>query len=132
MEQDRLFEGEIKRTVDESTVSWDSKPSDLKRRPNIVMIVLDDVGYSQFGCHGSDIDTPALDSLAADGLRLRQFSRDALALTNPYVSADGPQSPQRRHGSRPEMVNGFPNTRGFVSRRRRTSPRCCVPAAIRR
>ena len=38
----------------------------LRRKPNIVMIVLDDVGYAEWGCYGSDIETPALDSLAAD------------------------------------------------------------------
>ena len=73
MEHDRLFDGEIGRTVDQSRVSWTSKPSQLKQRPNIVMIVLDDVGYSQLGCYGSDIETPALDSLAADGLRYANF-----------------------------------------------------------
>jgi len=39
MEHDRLFDGEIKRTAEESTVSWTPTSSELERRPNIVMIV---------------------------------------------------------------------------------------------
>ena len=50
MEHDRLFDGEIKRTVGESRASWTSNRTELTRQPNIVMIVLDDVGYSQLGC----------------------------------------------------------------------------------
>ena len=73
MEHDRDFNGKIGRTEKESTASWVTRPSELSRSPNIVMIVLDDVGYSQLGCYGSDIETPALDSLADDGLRYANF-----------------------------------------------------------
>lgn len=41
--------------------------------PNIVMIVLDDVGFAQLGCFGGDIDTPNIDRLAASGLRYNRF-----------------------------------------------------------
>ena len=50
MEHDRLFTGRIARSVDESTVAWKTPEQRLKHRPNIVMIVLDDVGYAQLGC----------------------------------------------------------------------------------
>ena len=42
-------------------------------RPNIVIIMADDMGYSDIGCYGGEIRTPNLDSLAANGLRFRQF-----------------------------------------------------------
>ena len=42
-------------------------------RPNILYIVADDLGYSDLGCYGGEIDTPVLDSLAAGGVRLTQF-----------------------------------------------------------
>lgn len=48
-----------------------------KRRPNIVIIMSDDMGYSDIGCYGSEIRTPALDSLAANGLRFTQFYNTA-------------------------------------------------------
>ena len=41
--------------------------------PNVVMIVLDDLGYAQLGCYGSDIQTPAIDRLARNGLRYNRF-----------------------------------------------------------
>ncbi len=43
------------------------------RRPNIVIIMADDMGYSDLGCYGGEISTPNLDSLASQGLRFRQF-----------------------------------------------------------
>ncbi len=42
-------------------------------RPNIVLVMADDMGYSDIGCYGSEIDTPNLDRLAANGLRFTQF-----------------------------------------------------------
>ena len=42
-------------------------------RPNIVLILADDMGYSDIGCYGSEIETPTLDRLAAGGLRFSQF-----------------------------------------------------------
>lgn len=42
-------------------------------RPNIILIMGDDMGYSDLGCYGSEISTPNLDNLAANGLRFTQF-----------------------------------------------------------
>ena len=53
-------------------------PAGLERRPNIVLIVADDLGYAELGCQGNtDIPTPHIDSLAANGVRF----------TNGYVTA---------------------------------------------
>ncbi|MCF8346908.1 MAG: sulfatase-like hydrolase/transferase, partial [Bacteroidales bacterium] len=41
--------------------------------PNIILIMSDDMGYSDIGCYGGEINTPALDSLAAGGIRFTQF-----------------------------------------------------------
>ncbi len=43
------------------------------KRPNIVLIMADDMGYSDLGCYGSEIRTPNLDRLASEGLRFSQF-----------------------------------------------------------
>ena len=43
------------------------------RQPNIVLIMSDDMGYSDLGCYGSEIETPVLDKLAANGIRFSQF-----------------------------------------------------------
>ena len=42
-------------------------------RPNIVLIMADDMGYSDIGCYGGEIETATLDNLAANGLRFTQF-----------------------------------------------------------
>ena len=46
--------------------------------PNVVVIVLDDLGFGQFGCYGSDIETPNIDKLAQGGLRYNRFHVTAL------------------------------------------------------
>ncbi|MBL9135049.1 MAG: arylsulfatase [Verrucomicrobiales bacterium] len=46
-------------------------------RPNIVLILSDDMGYSDIGCYGGEIDTPHLDALAKEGLRFTQFYNTA-------------------------------------------------------
>ncbi len=47
-------------------------------RPNIVLIMADDLGYSDLGCYGGEIDTPNLDRLAERGIRFTQFYNNAL------------------------------------------------------
>ncbi len=46
-------------------------------RPHILLMMVDDLGFSDFGCYGSEIETPNIDSLAADGLRMSQFYNTA-------------------------------------------------------
>jgi arylsulfatase len=46
-------------------------------RPNIVLIMADDLGFSDLGCYGAEICTPHLDQLARDGLRFSQFYNTA-------------------------------------------------------
>jgi arylsulfatase A-like enzyme len=49
-----------------------------KAAPNVVVIMLDDLGFAQFGCYGSDISKPAIDRPAAGGLRYNRFHVTAL------------------------------------------------------
>ncbi len=50
-----------------------AQTSAARTTPNIVLIVADDMGFSDLGCYGSEIPTPNLDRLAAGGLRFTQF-----------------------------------------------------------
>ena len=45
----------------------------MNTRPNFILILADDMGYSDLGCFGSEIDTPNIDSLAKNGLRFSGF-----------------------------------------------------------
>jgi arylsulfatase len=47
------------------------------QRPNIILIMADDLGFSDLGCYGGEIETPNLDALAAQGLRFAQFYNNA-------------------------------------------------------
>ena len=69
---------------------------DAADRPNIVVIMVDDLGYSDLGCYGSEIETPRLDALASQGLRFSQFYNTAKChssrvslLTGQYCIAAG-------------------------------------------
>ncbi len=59
------------------TAFWLSGHARAAERPNILLIMADDLGFSDLGCYGSRIETPNLDALAADGLRFNQFYNTA-------------------------------------------------------
>ena len=52
-------------------------PAQASTHPNIIVILIDDVGFSDIGCYGSEIPTPNLDALAASGVRFTQFYNTA-------------------------------------------------------
>lgn len=54
-----------------------AEPASAANRPNVIVFLADDLGYSDLGCYGSEIETPNLDALAAGGLRLTQFYNTA-------------------------------------------------------
>ncbi|MDE0496416.1 MAG: arylsulfatase [Acidimicrobiaceae bacterium] len=67
------FEGRIGRTLAESEPHFAPSPHPGPDAPNVVIVLLDDTGFAQFGCYGSDIDTPHVDALAAGGLQFTNF-----------------------------------------------------------
>jgi hypothetical protein len=54
-------------------ISTSCSTSGLADRPNIILILADDMGYSDLSCFGSEIQTPNLDRLAEQGVRMTQF-----------------------------------------------------------
>lgn len=67
----------IGRTIADSVPWFPDRPHPAGR-PNVVVVVLDDVGFAQLGPFGSDIETPTLDRLADEGLRFNRFHVTAL------------------------------------------------------
>lgn len=68
-----LLPGRSGLTAEQTTTSGKS----AGKRPNVVLIMADDLGFSDLGCYGSEIETPNLDALAAQGLRFSQFYNTA-------------------------------------------------------
>lgn len=68
------FGGKIGRTREESTPWWPERKEARPGSPNIVIIYMDDMGWSDPGCFGSEIDTPHIDALAARGVRLTHYT----------------------------------------------------------
>ena len=91
-------------------------------RPNIVLIMADDMGYSDIGCYGGEIDTPNLDRLAANGLRFTQFYNTgrccptrASLLTGLYAHQAGIGHMTSENTKMP-FDTGHPGYRGFLNR----------------
>lgn len=109
------FKGKIGRTHHESTPWWPEPKGFGKDYPNIIIILFDDTGFSQFGCYGSSIDTPNIDRLAKGGLRYTNFHTTALCSPTRACLLTG-----RNHhivGVRAisNFDTGFPHMRGFIT-----------------
>jgi arylsulfatase len=83
-------------------------------RPNILLILADDMGYSDLGCFGSEIHTPNLDKLANEGLRITQFYNSARCCPSRASLLTGLYPHQTGIG---QMVNnlGYPSYQGFLN-----------------
>ena len=68
------FQGTIGRTLQESTPWWEPRQQPRPSAPNVIVVLLDDLGYSDFGCFGGEIPTPHIDALAAGGLRFANYT----------------------------------------------------------
>lgn len=68
------FAGRTATTIRESEPWWPEPARPPERAPNIVVVLLDDLGFSDLGCFGAELDTPAIDRLAAGGLRFTGYT----------------------------------------------------------
>jgi Sulfatase len=74
------FKGTINVDIRDSVPDWTpfEPPKAPDGAPNVVYIVLDDVGFSAMNCYGGPIETPNIDRIAADGVRFTQWHTTAL------------------------------------------------------
>jgi arylsulfatase A-like enzyme len=99
-------------------------------RPNVVVILVDDMGFSDIGCYGSEIRTPHLDALAAGGVRLTQFYNGARCCPTRASLLTGLYPHQAGIG---HMVNdlGAPPYQGYLNDRCVTIAEALRPAGYR-
>jgi arylsulfatase A-like enzyme len=104
-----------------------ASPGAPPARPNIVVVLVDDVGFSDLGCYGGEIPTPHLDQLAADGVRFTQFYNTARCSPTRASLITGLYPHQAGMGWLDGKVE--PNSRGFHGR---LLPRCVTIAEVLR
>ena len=121
----------IGRTIADSTPWWPSPPSPPNGAPNILVILFDDVGFSDFGCYGSPIDTPAIDGLAASGLKFTSFHTTAMCSTTRAALLTGRNHHSVGMGCLSNFDSGYPGYRGKISREAGTLAEMLRPAGYR-
>ena len=110
-----IFKGRIGRTVPESEPSFEESPHAPDDAPNVVVILLDDTGFAQFGCYGSDIDTSHIDALATDGLQFTNFHVTPLCSPTRAALLTGRAHHAVGMRSLANFRTGFPNMTGHLS-----------------
>ena len=80
-------------------------------RPNVVIILADDMGFSDAGCYGGEIATPNLDALAKNGLRFTQFYNTARCWPSRAAILTGYYAQQVRRDTLPGIKSGSQGTR---------------------
>lgn len=115
MSRPSRFEGTIGKTVADSEAWFDDPPHPGTDAPNVVMVLLDDTGFAQFGCYGSDIDTPNVDALAAGGAQFTNFHVTPLCSPTRASLLTGRSQHAVGMRSVSNFRTGFPNQLGHIS-----------------
>ena len=115
MEQCEAFDGVIGRTREESQPWWPTPPHPGPDAPNVVVILLDDTGFSHFGCYGSDLATPHIDALAAGGLRYTNFHVTPLCSPTRAALLTGRNHHTVGMRALSNFDSGYPHMRGQIT-----------------
>lgn len=113
----------IGRTIPESTPAFLPPVRPPDGAPNVLVVLLDDLGFAQLGSFGSDIDTPAIDRLAAGGLRYSRFHVTALCSPTRACILTGRNHHSVGMGFLTDIPTGFPGYRGRIPRHAATVAR---------
>ena len=113
---DTPFRGTIGKTIASSKPWWPPTPKPPAGAPNILVVLFDDVGFSDFGCYGSPIKTPVIDKLAAEGLRYSGFHTTAMCSTTRAALLTGRNHHSVGVGCLANFDSGHPGYRGKIAR----------------
>ena len=108
------FPGVINRTIYESQPAWPQPVRARAGAPNVLLIVLDDVGFGQLGCYGSPIRTPNIDRLAEGGLRYNNMHTTALCSPSRACMLTGRNHHANAMGCITEGSTGYPGYNALI------------------
>ena len=108
------FQGTIGRIYEESTPWWPERRRGPEDAPNVIIVLLDDVGYAQFGCYGSSIATPTFDRLAAGGRRYANYHTTALCSPTRAALLTGRNHHSNGMARVVELAAGFPGYNSHI------------------
>lgn len=108
------FPGRIGKTISESSPYFPQHNSG-KDSPNILLVLLDDVGFADFGCYGSENKTPTIDAIAARGLRFSGFHTTAMCSTTRAALHTGRNHHSVGVGCLANFDSGYPGYRGKIT-----------------
>jgi arylsulfatase len=108
------FKGKIAKSFAESVEDWPERVKAPAGAPNVLIILLDDVGFAQLGSFGGLIETPNLDKLASNGLRYTDFHTTALCSPTRAALMAGRNHHSIGLGSHALTAMGFPGYNGMI------------------
>ncbi len=110
------FKGTINIDIRDSVPDWSpfEPPKAPDGAPNVVYIVLDDVGFSAMSCYGGPIETPNIERIAADGIRYTQWHTTALCSPTRSCLLTGRNHTRNSMACITEAAVGFPNASGTI------------------
>ncbi|QMU76512.1 arylsulfatase [Streptacidiphilus sp. PB12-B1b] len=110
------FRGVVNLDIRDSVPDWGpyEQPKAPPGSPNILYIVLDDVGFGAMGCYGGPIDTPNIDRIAANGLRYGQWHTTALCSPTRSCLLTGRNHTTNGMACISECAVGFPGANGHI------------------
>ena len=114
------FEGKIERNAAQSTPYWPARVVPPKGAPNILLIMTDDTGFGVTSTFGGVIPTPALDRIAANGLRYTNFNSTALCSPTRAAIITGRNHHSMGFGVVSEQSTGFPGYNSIMTRDKAT------------
>lgn len=121
------FEGTIARYHWDAEPFWPETPAPPAGAPNVVVVLLDDVGFAQLGCFGSDIATPTFDRLAERGLRYTNFHTTALCSPTRACVLTGRNHHSVGMGRIIQLATGFPGYDARIPRSAGFLPEMLTP-----
>ena len=98
-----------------STPWWPPMENDARGKPDVVVVVLDDVGFAGLGCYGAEIDTPTIDALATGGIRFNDFNVTPLCSPTRACLLTGRNHHSVGMAYLSNVDSGFPGYRGRVT-----------------